>query len=328
MLWWTRTSSLVFSVVIFKDKFMRYAFIFPGQGSQSIGMGQEFYSNFCASRELLENSSKHCGIDFEKLLFTSNDKINESEFTQPAIVLNSFMAFLALKSEIGIIPDICLGHSLGEFSALGVSGGLKFEEAIKLVNIRGSLMQNACKGQNASMMVILGLDDKNIEEICTNAQNIGKSVWAANYNCDGQVVIAGNKDDLASLETEFKSKGAKRAMLLNMSVASHCPMLKDASEELLPYLGAMINDSFSPVISNTSAEPYTAKDEAIMLLKEQLIKPVLYKQSITSLDGRVDCYVEFGASVLKGMNKKITSTPTYSITDIKSLNEFVKFAKL
>ena len=171
------------------------------------------------------------------------------------------------------------------------------------------------------------LDDEMIEEISQEARDEGKQVWVANYNCDGQVVVAGNKDDLASLEKVFKDAGAKRAMLLNMSVASHCPILKEASLEFAKELEPLLNSSFSPVVSNATAQIYSSKQAAINLLKEQLIKPVLYKQSIEHIDSSVDCYVEFGAAVLKGINKKITQKPTYSITDVKSLNEFIEFIK-
>lgn len=306
---------------------MKYAFIFPGQGSQSVGMGKEFYENFASAKKLLDEASEFCGIDFKELLFEANDKLDMSEFTQPAIVLNSFMAYLALNEKLNLKPEFALGHSLGEFSALGVSGGIEFKEAIKIVNLRGKLMQKDCLGKNASMMVVLGLDDEKVEQICSNARNQNKKVWAANYNCDGQIVVAGNKDDLASLESEFKANGAKRAMLLNMSVASHCPILENASNELVVALQDKLNDSFSAVIANATAKAYSSKNEALNLLKAQLVSPVLYKQSIKAVENEVDCFVEFGAAVLKGINKKITEKPTFSITNLSSLDEFINFAK-
>lgn len=306
---------------------MRYAFLFPGQGSQTPGMGEDIYENFTQSREILDRASEFCKIDFKTLLFIKNDNLGISEFTQPAIILNSFMCYLAIEESLNLKPEFTLGHSLGEFGALGVSGGLDLLDTIKLVNKRGKLMQKACDGKNATMMVVLGLDDISVEEICENARDEGKQVWAANYNSDGQIVIAGVREDLASLEVQFKNLGAKRALLLDMSVASHCPMLEEASISLTEELKPILRDKFSPVISNVTSKAYTTKVEALELLKEQLIKPVLYKQSILSFDSLVDCYVEFGASTLKGINKKITNKPTFSVYDIKSLEEFMKFNK-
>ena len=193
--------------------------------------------------------------------------------------------------------------------------------AIKLVHLRGKFMSEACQGKNAGMMVILGLNDDIVKDICEKSS---KSVWAANYNCDGQIVVAGVKSDLVELEPIFKEAGAKRAMLLDMSVASHCPLLDSASIKLYDELKYLIKDEFSPVISNVTAKSYTSKADALELLKLQLVKPVLYKQSIKNYENDVDCFIEFGSSVLKGLNKKITSKPTYSISNLSSLEDNLK----
>lgn len=306
---------------------MNYAFIFPGQGSQSIGMGKEIYENFIQSREILDRASDYCSIDFKFLLFEENNNLSISEFTQPAIVLNSLMCFLAIEENINLTPKFTLGHSLGEFSALAVSGAFEFLDAIKLVNKRGKFMQEACMYKNASMMVILSLEDEKVEKICSDAREKGLQIWVANYNNDGQIVVAGNKEHLQTLEKEFKDAGAKRVMLLDMSVASHCPILENASKALIGELEPLLKDSFNPVISNVIAKPYSTKKEALQLLKSQLVKPVLYKQSIENIDDEIDCYVEFGSSILKGINKKITTKPTFCITNLKSTEEFLEFAK-
>lgn len=297
---------------------MKVAFIFPGQGSQSVGMGQEIYSEFKVVQELLDSASEHCGIDFKSLLFTENDKLGESEFTQPAIVLNSLMCFEAFKNSLSIKPEFSFGHSLGEFSALSVSGAIRPLDVIKLVNLRGKFMAQDCSGIGAGMMVVLGLSNEKVEDICRNSN---RQIWAANYNCDGQIVVAGIRSDLELSVDEFKSAGAKRAMLLDMSVASHCPLLQNASVKLANELESLLSDEFSPVISNVTAKKYTTKKEALELLKLQLISPVLYQNSVKNYCDGVDCFVEFGASVLKGMNKKICDKPTYSITNLSSLNE-------
>jgi len=302
----------------------KFAFIFAGQGSQSVGMGKDFYENFSSAKLLLNDACNDTGIDFEELLFTQNDKLDKTEFTQPAIVLNSLMSYLAFSERIKAKPEFSLGHSLGEFTALAVSGAFSFVEAIRLVNLRGKFMQEACFGKDAGMMVVLGLSDEVVEGICKEAQDEGLQIYAANYNCDGQIVVAGVRADLAKYEAKFKEAGAKRAMLLNMSVASHCPILEPASVKLANELEGVLAANFAPVVSNVNAKIYTDKNEALVLLKEQLTHPVRYKQSIKNYENEVDCFIELGAATLKGINKKITEKPTYSVTDMASLEEVVK----
>ena len=302
----------------------KFAFIFAGQGSQSVGMGKDFYENFSSAKLLLNDACNDTGIDFEELLFTQNDKLDKTEFTQPAIVLNSLMSYLAFSERIKAKPEFSLGHSLGEFTALAVSGAFSFVEAIRLVNLRGKFMQEACIGKDAGMMVVLGLSDEVVEGICKEAQDEGLQIYAANYNCDGQIVVAGVRADLAKYEAKFKEAGAKRAMLLNMSVASHCPILEPASVKLASELEGVVAANFAPVVSNVNAKIYTDKNEALVLLKEQLTHPVCYKQSIKNYENEVDCFIELGAATLKGINKKITEKPTYSVTDMASLEEVVK----
>ena len=302
----------------------KFAFIFAGQGSQSVGMGKDFYENFSSAKLLLNDACNDTGIDFEELLFTQNDKLDKTEFTQPAIVLNSLMSYLAFSERIKAKPEFSLGHSLGEFTALAVSGAFSFVEAIRLVNLRGKFMQDACIGKDAGMMVVLGLSDEVVEWICKEAQDEGLQIYAANYNCDGQIVVAGVRADLAKYEAKFKEAGAKRAMLLNMSVASHCPILEPASVRLANELEGVLAANFAPVVSNVNAKIYTDKNEALVLLKEQLTHPVRYKQSIKNYENEVDCFIELGAATLKGINKKITEKPTYSVTDMASLEEVVK----
>lgn len=306
---------------------MNSTFIFPGQGSQSVGMGLSFYDNSKKAKELLDNASDFCKIDFKNLLFKENENLNKSEFTQMAIVLNSLMAYEALKEQVDIEAKYSLGHSLGEFSALATQDAFSFLDVIALVNKRGQFMQEDCSKIEAGMMVILGLEDKVVEELCQKALSEQKSIFAANYNCDGQIVVAGLKPDLASYESEFKNAGAKRAMLLNMSVASHCPLLKNASLKLTKELEPILKENFKSVVSNVNAKVYNDKNQALMLLSEQLIKPVLYKQSIKAIDEEVDFYIEFGASVLKGLNKKITQKETYTLSKIEDIDEILKVIK-
>lgn len=307
---------------------MSCAFLFPGQGSQSIGMGKDMYENSKIAKEFLEKASEICKINFKHLLFEQNDDINKSEFTQVAILLNSLMVYNALlEKKPDLKAEFSLGHSLGEFTALCVSGGLDFFDALNLVRKRGVFMQEDCAKIEAGMMVVLGLSDEIIEELCQKATKENKQIFAANYNCDGQIVIAGLKNDLLHFENEFKKMGAKRTMLLNMSVASHCPLLENASIKLYAELEKVLKPDFKPVISNANAKMYTNKEEALKLLKAQLVSPVLYKQSIKACENEVDFFIEFGANVLKGLNKKITSKETYALMNFNDIDKFLKVVK-
>ena len=303
-------------------------FIFPGQGSQKVGMGKDFYDNSSIAKEMIEKASQRVGFDFTSLLFEENDRLEQTEFTQPAILLVSLIAHRLFVEQCTVAPKAVLGHSLGEFSAISAAGAMDYLDAVELVHQRGLLMKQACEGINAGMMALLGLDDASVETITAQERELGKKVWAANYNGDGQIVIAGNKDDLASLEPLFKEAGAKKAVLLAMSVASHCPLLSGAQPKLEAYLEQWLKESFAtPVISNVTATAYQNKAEAKNLLSQQLISPVKYKQSILGVDSSADCFIEFGGSVLKGLNKRISEKPTYSITDMKSLEEVLALFK-
>lgn len=190
-------------------------------------------------------------------------------------------------------------------------------------------MADACSKQEVGMLVCLGLDDVTVEDICQSQRENGKSVWAVNYNSDGQIVIAGIKKDLETLVDVLKEAKAKRAMLLNMSVASHCPLLDSATAPLASKLQEVIKDDFiAPVISNVTAKPYSTKAEALELLPKQLVMPVLYKQSIKNSDDEVDCYIEFGhGKVLAGLNKSSATKPTFNVFDMASLEATIQALK-
>ena len=302
----------------------KVAFIFPGQGSQTVGMGKDFFENSQIAKDMISNASKRLNINFEKLLFEENENLGKTEFTQPAILLVSSIANAIFKEKFDIQPEFVLGHSLGEFSALVAAGAIDYLDAIELVHRRGLFMTEACSGGNAGMMALVGIDDDAVEKICEEQRELGKQVWPANYNMDGQLVLAGIKADLESLVDTFKDAGAKRAIVLDMSVASHCELLTSAVENLKPYLEEYLKDEFMPVISNVSTEAYTTKDEAIELLSAQLTSPVKYKQSIIAHESKIDVFIEFGNGiVLKGLNRKITKVPTLNVSDMKSLESVI-----
>jgi len=304
----------------------KVAFIFPGQGSQSVGMGKDFFENSDIAKEMISEANKRLNIDFEKLLFEENDNLGKTEYTQPAILLVSSIAHAIFKDKCDIEPEFVLGHSLGEFSALVAAGGLNYLDAIELVNKRGQFMNEACAGGGAGMMALVGMDDESVEKICDEQRDAGKKVWPANYNMDGQLVLAGIKADLESLVDTFKEAGAKRAIVLDMSVASHCELLTSAVENLKPYLEEYLNDEFSSIISNVTAQAYSTKDEAIELLSSQLTSPVKYKQSVAANADKVDMFIEFGNGiVLKGLNRKICKgTPTVNVSDMASLEKVLE----
>jgi [acyl-carrier-protein] S-malonyltransferase len=300
----------------------KIAMIFPGQGSQSMGMGKSFYENSAMAREMFEKAGERIGIDFTKLLFEQNDQLDQTEYTQPAILLISMIAYKLFQEAKPTTAVMFLGHSLGEFSALCASGAIDYVDAVELVHKRGKLMSQACESINAGMMAILGLDDAVVAELCTKANGEGKRVWPANFNQNGQLVVAGIKEDLQAMESVFKEAGAKRALLLNMSIASHCPLLSSAMDPLGTAMEKMVSESFSaPIVSNVTTEKYATKEEALKLLKIQLIQPVKYKQSIEAIAGEIDAMIEFGnGAVLKGLNKRnAPDVETFGISDMDSL---------
>lgn len=302
---------------------MNYAFIFPGQGSQAIGMGKDFYEQSPLAKELFDNASDILNIDMKNLLFSQNDELNLTQFTQPAILLVSYIAYRLFSQNCDIKPTFALGHSLGEISANLISGSLSFENAIRLVYERGKLMQKVCEGKDAGMAVVLGLSDEVLNEFCdSREQNASDKIWCANFNSDGQCVLAGYKVDLMLSEEEIKNLGAKRFLLLPMSVASHCPLLEPMSADFHALAQQYLEDNFScPIIANATLKSYGDKATAVNLLTKQLTLPVLYKQSIKKVESEVDCFIEFGyGAVLKGLNKRLSTKPTHSIGSLQSLN--------
>ncbi|MEA3372592.1 MAG: ACP S-malonyltransferase [Campylobacterota bacterium] len=306
----------------------RIAMIFPGQGSQTIGMGKSFYEESELAREMFDKAGERIGVDFKALLFEENEQINQTAYTQPAILLVSIIAYKLFQQAHDVKPTLLLGHSLGEISAVCAAGAIDYLDAVELVHKRGALMQSACEGIDAGMMALVGLDDATVEQICTDArEKEKKSLWPANYNQDGQLVIAGLKADLQSMEETFKEAGAKRAILLNMSVASHCPLLAPAQAPLRSELEKMLHDSFAAdVISNVTENPYNTKAQALELITEQLIRPVRYKQSILAIADDVDMAIEFGNGiVLKGLNRRINKNmPTMNVSDMETLDKVVE----
>lgn len=304
---------------------MSKALIFPGQGSQSIGMGKDLFENSTEVKRYFEQASEILKEDMIKLCFEENEKLNLTQYTQPAILLVSYSVFSLILPKIKDKIAFGLGHSLGEFSALCASGALSFEQAISLVSKRGYLMEESCKSKAAGMMVVLGLEDSTLEEFCIKKRNRGLKVWCANYNGDGQMVLAGSREDLSTLEVEIKGLGAKRALMLPMSVASHCPILEGMCADFRVLLEEALGDSFAfPIISNVNAKPYQSKAQALDLLAKQLVSPVLYKQSIRENDTEIEGFIECGGNVLKGLNKRLSQKETISLQTYAEIQDFLQ----
>ncbi len=299
--------------------------IFPGQGSQSVGMGKDLFDNSVEVKRYFEQASDILKEDMAKLCFEENQKLNLTQYTQPAILLVSYSVFSLLLPKLKGKIAFGLGHSLGEFSALCASGTLDFERAISLVSKRGYLMEESCKEKAAGMMVVLGLDDEVLEEFCTKKRKRGLKIWCANYNGDGQMVLAGSREDLSALEVEIKGLGAKRALMLPMSVASHCPILEGMCADFKVLLEESLQDSFEfPIISNVNAKPYQNKSQALDLLAQQLVSPVLYKQSIRENDAAIEGFIECGGNVLRGLNKRLTPKETISLQTYAEIQDFLQ----
>lgn len=302
---------------------MQYAFIYPGQGSQTLGMGKDFIANFTIAKELMEQASDTLKLDMAKIINDDEAKLNETEYTQPAIFLVSAMAHHIVAQEYGLCAALAFGHSLGEVSAYCLNGGASFESGLYLTHKRGQFMAQACKGKEVGMMVCLGLATPTLEDICTQAQKEGKQVWAANYNLEGQIVLAGIRSDLEEVSATLKEAGAKRTLLLKMSVASHCPLLQDSVAPFRELLESSIQDSQVSIIANATLETYKTKSEALQNLTDQLTKPVLYHQCVSKAKQLgITHFIEFGnGSVLAGLNNKISNIPTISINSTQSLQQ-------
>lgn len=300
---------------------MNIGFIFPGQGSQFVGMGKSFYDNCYEAKELFDIASDVLKLDIKNILFNENNDINLTKYTQPSVLLVSYIAYSLFIKSSNISPIFALGHSLGEIIANVASGSILYADSINLVYKRGELMQKACNNIDAGMAAVIGLDDNKLEEFVSS----NNEIWIANYNSEGQSVIAGSKSTLIKIEDSIKNLGAKRYLMLPMSISSHCPLLNCILDEFRDLLKNVIIDNFNfKIISNVNIKPYNSSSTALDLLTMQLVKPVMYKQSVKEYECSVDCFIEFGSNVLKGLNKRIISKPTYSITDMTSLENTLK----
>jgi [acyl-carrier-protein] S-malonyltransferase len=281
------------------------ALLFPGQGSQQVGMGRELALAHPDARRVFEQADDVLGGPMSRLMWEGpEDELTLTRNAQPAILIHSFAAFTVLRDRLGDAA-IAAGHSLGEFSAHVAAGTLSFEDALRAVRLRGELMYRAGVERPGTMAAVLGLSDDAIRAACA-AVSAGICV-PANFNSEGQVVISGDQAGVAEGMTRAKEAGAKRALPLNVSGAFHSPLMEPAQEGLRAHLeGIRFSDPSFPVVSNVTAEPVRAGSEASALLVRQLTAPVLWSASVaTMVREGADRFLELGpGSVLCGLNKR------------------------
>ena len=286
---------------------MKHAYLFPGQGSQFPGMAKDLYESNATAREMLDKANEILGFRITDIMFEGTaEDLKQTKVTQPAIFLHSVVLAKCLPD---FRPDMVAGHSLGEFSALVAAGAMDFEEGLKLVSIRAQAMQKACEVTPGTMAAIIALPTEKIEEICAECEGV---VVAANYNCEGQVVISGEKEAVNAACVKMKEAGAKRALPLPVGGAFHSPLMEPARAELAEGIEkAVFHKPICPVYQNVSAEPTT--DPAVMKanLLAQLTAPVRWTQSVRNMIGDgAEHFTELGpGKVLQGLVAKISETP-------------------
>ena len=303
------------------------AFVFPGQGSQSIGMLSDLANEYTEIKQTFERASDALGQDLWSIVTQGPEAdLNQTQITQPAMLAAGVAVWELWRKLSPIRPEWMAGHSLGEYTALVCAGILGFEDAIKLVSIRGQLMQEAVPTGIGAMAAILGLEDHQVVTICHQVEN-NDVVSAVNFNSPGQVVIAGNIAAVERAMKAAKDAGAKRALLLPVSVPSHCALMASAAEELDSHLQALVfNTAKSTLIHNVDVAVHSAPEVIRNALKEQLFKPVRWVDTIKFMhDQGVTRFVECGpGKVLLGLNKRIVKEAEHmAIYDSESLNKLL-----
>ena len=284
---------------------MKKAYVFPGQGSQYPGMAKDLYESNAEAREMLEKANEILGFRITDIMFDGTaEDLKQTKVTQPAIFLHSVLMARCLHD---FAPDMVAGHSLGEFSALVAAGAMDFEEGLKLVSIRAQAMQKACEKTEGSMAAILALPAETVEQICAETDG---TVVAANYNCEGQIVISGEKTAVEAACVRMKEAGAKRALPLPVGGAFHSPLMEPARTELAEGIEkAVFHAPKCPVYQNVTARPSTDPEEIKANLLAQLTSPVRWTQSMKNmLEDGATSFTELGpGKVLQGLAAKTAS---------------------
>lgn len=308
----------------------KIAFIYPGQGAQKCGMGQDFYENSASAKAVYDMAAEvlkdNMDIDMKDLCFHENDKLDLTEYTQAALV-TTCLAMTKVVEEAGIHPDVTAGLSLGEYCAIAAAGGMKDEDAIRLVRKRGLLMQNTVPAGEGAMCAIMGMTGEEIEKVTDTMEGVS----IANYNCPGQIVITGETKAVEAAAEKLKEAGAKRTVMLNVSGPFHSPMLGKAGEELAEVLqGVELSPLKVPYVTNVTAQEVTDISQTKELLARQVSSSVRWQQSMENLiaDG-VDTFIEIGPGrTLAGFMRKISRDVTvYNVgtwADVEKVAESLK----
>lgn len=305
----------------------KIALVFPGQGSQYVGMGKEAQENSKAGAGIFAHADEALGFSLSQLCFEGpEEQLKLTVNTQPAILTASIAVLEWLRETVDVTPSFVAGHSLGEYSALVAAGAMSFKDAVLAVRSRGQFMEEAVPAGEGAMSAVLGMDRDKLRAICEEITASGHPVQLANLNCPGQIVISGSAHGVAKAGETAKAHGAKRAIPLNVSGPFHSSLLQPASVKLEQKLKELkIGDASIPVVANVSAQALTKANDIFSSLVEQVSSPVLWEDSIQYMAGLgVDTFIEVGpGTVLAGLIKKIDrSAKVFSIQDEASLNKF------
>jgi [acyl-carrier-protein] S-malonyltransferase len=300
------------------------AFIFPGQGSQYVGMAEDLYNNSVEAKEMILTANDALGINLSYILFKGpEEELKQSEFTQPAIFLHSVVLASIIRT---LVPDAAAGHSVGEYSAFVASGAIQFYDAVKLVRERGIAMQQAGNENKGTMAAIVGLEPEQVKQSCSEASEFG-IVQPANYNSPGQIVISGSVEGVRKAMELCKTKGAKLVKELQVSGAFHSPLMIPAKEKLKSALEKTpVYDSKIPVYANVTAKPVLKKEEVTNLLREQLTAPVPWVDIINNMikDGIEEFYEIGPGKVLQGLVKRINpDVKTFGIDKYSDVEKYL-----
>ncbi|AZV52298.1 [acyl-carrier-protein] S-malonyltransferase [Bacillus pumilus] len=309
----------------------KIAFLFPGQGSQKIGMGKDLFDQEAVSKAVFEEADKTLGFELSSMIFEGDaEELTLTYNAQPALLTTS-IAILKKFEESGIKADYAAGHSLGEYTALVAAGALSFQDAVYAVRKRGELMNEAVPAGEGAMAAILGLDQAALLEVTKEVTESGHLVELANLNCPGQIVISGTAKGVELASEKAKEKGAKRAIALEVSGPFHSALMKPAAEKFTDVLSKLdISDAKTPVISNVTADIVTSRDAIETKLIEQLYSPVRFEESVERLiDLGVTTFIEIGpGKVLSGIVKKVNRRlTTISVSDQETIEAAIQTLK-